>query len=101
MCDKQYRTLALAYKVVNEADLLRQKETDPDEHGVFQMEESNFNLLCIVGIRDTLRAGVKEAIEKCMVAGIKVRMVTGDNKHTAEAIAKDCKIINTKEVNGK
>lgn len=33
------------------------------------------------------------AIQKCKLASIKVRMVTGDNKDTARAIARDCGII--------
>lgn len=36
---------------------------------------------------------MKGAIEKCEKAGIKVRMVTGDNKITAKAIAEKCKIL--------
>jgi len=49
--------------------------------------------LCVTGIRDVLRPTVKDSVEKCQIAGIKVRMVTGDNKVTAEAIAIDCGII--------
>lgn len=40
-----------------------------------------------------MRVEVPGAVEKCRRAGIKVRMVTGDNKVTAEAIAKECNII--------
>ena len=50
-------------------------------------------LLAILGIKDILREEVKEAIKKCYGAGIQVKMVTGDNKVTAQAIAYDCKII--------
>ena len=46
----------------------------------------------LVGICDPLREGVTEAIRKCKLAGIKVRMVTGDNKITAREIAKQCGI---------
>jgi len=46
-----------------------------------------------VGIQDPLRAGVRESIEKCKMAGITVRMVTGDNSETAFAIAKECGIL--------
>ena len=42
---------------------------------------------------DTLREGVKEAVNSCDEAGITVRMVTGDNKETARAIAVNCGII--------
>jgi Ca2+ transporting ATPase len=50
-------------------------------------------LLCILGVRDIPRKEVPEAIAKCHKAGIKVRMVTGDNIITAKAIAKDVGII--------
>ena len=46
-----------------------------------------------MGIKDILRQEVPGAVEKCRTAGIKVRMVTGDNKLTARAIAKECNII--------
>lgn len=47
----------------------------------------------IVGIQDPLRPGVKEAVDDCRHAGVRVRMVTGDNVMTARAIAKDCGIL--------
>lgn len=50
-------------------------------------------MLCIIGVRDMPRKEVKSAIEKCHRAGIKVRMVTGDNIVTAAAIARDVGII--------
>jgi P-type Ca2+ transporter type 2C len=54
------------------------------------LEEMVF--LGVVGIQDPLRPGVKKAVERCQHAGVFVRMVTGDNKGTAQAIAKECGI---------
>ncbi|KAM0487017.1 hypothetical protein ACHAPX_000284 [Trichoderma viride] len=47
----------------------------------------------VVGIQDPLREGVTEAVQLCQMAGVVVRMVTGDNKITAQAIAKECGIL--------
>ena len=41
---------------------------------------------------DVLRKEVPGAVKSCKIAGIKVRMVTGDNKVTARAIALNCGI---------
>ncbi|KAK0385252.1 hypothetical protein NLU13_7728 [Sarocladium strictum] len=47
----------------------------------------------MVGIQDPLRDGVFDAVQLCQKAGVTVRMVTGDNKLTAQAIAKECGIL--------
>jgi len=47
----------------------------------------------VLGIKDIIRQEVPEAIRKCKIAGIKVRMVTGDNALTARAIALECGLI--------
>lgn len=57
------------------------------------MEKSDLILLSVCGIKDILRQEVTKAVAQCKLAGIKVRMVTGDNKLTARAIAKECGII--------
>lgn len=59
-------------------------------------EESVINdLICIgiVGLEDPVRPEAPTAIRMCQRAGITVRMVTGDNVHTARAIAHRCGII--------
>jgi len=43
--------------------------------------------LGFIGIRDPLRAGVREAVERCREAGVRVVMLTGDHPATAAAIA--------------
>ncbi len=51
----------------------------------------------ITGIIDPPRDGVKESIEECKTAGIRVIMVTGDHKRTAAAIAEQVGIIDSSE----
>lgn len=50
-------------------------------------------LLAIFGVKDLPREEVSEAIKQCRRAGIKVKMVTGDNLITATAVAKEIGII--------
>jgi Ca2+-transporting ATPase len=80
--DEALRTLCLAF---------RQVEVIPGSHEPIPNE--GFVLVSIVGIKDPLRPGAKEAVRLCREAGIKVRMVTGDNLHTAMAIAQECGIL--------
>ncbi len=47
------------------------------------------NLAGIIAVADTVKTNSKKAIEKLHEMNIKVAMVTGDNKKTAEAIAKE------------
>jgi P-type Ca2+ transporter type 2C len=54
--------------------------------------ETDLTFSCLVGIEDPLRPEVPTAVKRCKGAGIKVRMVTGDNKLTAQKIAQQCGI---------
>lgn len=83
--DSALRTLCLAYKDLEDW----QDGAIPDE---------GFTCAAIVGIKDPVRPGVPEAVKTCFSAGIKVRMVTGDNVNTAVAIAKECGILTDGEV---
>lgn len=50
-------------------------------------EKNNFSYLGLIGIKDPLREGAKEAISVAQKAGIKIKIVTGDYRKTAEKIA--------------
>ena len=75
------RTLCLAFKDVADISI---ENSIPD---------SGYTLIAVVGIKDPVRPGVKDAVLTCLAAGITVRMVTGDNIYTAKAIAGECGIL--------
>ena len=50
-------------------------------------------LIGVLGIYDVIRSEVPDAVATCQKAGIMVRMITGDNIVTAQAIAEKCGII--------
>ncbi|CAD8078964.1 unnamed protein product [Paramecium primaurelia] len=89
MAGRALRTICLAYKEIS----AREDLTTKDNKGVYAVEQSDLTLVAVLGIKDILRQEVPRAIQLCRRAGIKVRMVTGDNKMTARAIAKECGII--------
>jgi Ca2+ transporting ATPase len=91
MAKKALRTIGLAYKEVNFAQLSLES---PDERGLYEYEKGGFNVIGVCGIKDVIRPEVPDSIMKCRIAGINVKMVTGDNKTTAYAIAKEVGIIN-------
>ncbi|RDX92578.1 Calcium-transporting ATPase 12, plasma membrane-type, partial [Mucuna pruriens] len=62
-----------------------------------KLQESGLTLLGIVGLKDPCRAGVEAAVESCKNAGVKIKMITGDNVHTARAIASECGILDPNE----
>ena len=76
LSDKSLRLLAFAYK-----------KDDIDD-----MEE-NMIFIGLIGMMDPPRENVRESIEKCIKAGIRPIMITGDSINTARAIARDVKII--------
>lgn len=94
---RSLRTIGIAYR---DFDTWPPKTARRGEGGSKEVnfEDLSHDLVFIgmVGIQDPLREGVPEAVKLCQNAGVTVRMVTGDNKLTAQAIATDCGIL-TKE----
>lgn len=87
MASRGLRTLCLAYKDY--------PANDPSRPADFfeKPDETELTAMCIVGIKDPVRKEVPDAVATCQRAGIRVRMVTGDNIHTARHIARDCGIL--------
>ncbi|CAH1432570.1 unnamed protein product [Lactuca virosa] len=89
MASGSLRCVAIAYRPC-EAETV---PTGEDELAQWELPEGDLVLLAIVGLKDPCRKGVREAVELCVKAGVKVRMVTGDNLQTARAIALECGIL--------
>merc|ERR1712242_657955 len=64
------------------------KDMDLEESSKFAKYEVNLTFCGVVGMLDPPRMEVAPAIVLCKQAGIRVIMITGDNKNTAEAICK-------------
>jgi Ca2+ transporting ATPase len=89
------RTICVAFKDIQEGE----NGAKHDEgHPIKDIETSGFTLICIFGIMDIIRAEVPQAVADVQRAGVTVRMVTGDNIVTAQAIAERCKIITKDEI---
>ncbi|MBR0473158.1 MAG: calcium-translocating P-type ATPase, PMCA-type [Methanosphaera sp.] len=73
------------------------KVDDYTSHSINDLE-NNLIITGIVGMMDPPREGVKDAIHTCKNAGITVKMITGDHKNTASAIAKLVDIDNYENV---
>ena len=80
-----YRVIAIANGKIKEAD-------DYNENSI-----SGLTFMGLVGFIDPVRKEANGAIKKCLGAGIKVLMITGDHPLTAFKIASDLKLTNSFE----
>ncbi|MEN8177838.1 MAG: cation-transporting P-type ATPase [Pseudomonadota bacterium] len=85
MAQQGQRVLAIAVKPVN----YEQMELS------FSDVENELTLLGMFGLIDPPREEAIEAVQTCGMAGIRVKMITGDHAATALAIARQLKLINT------
>ena len=83
MAENALRVLAMAYKEFNH----------PLTENDMKNLESDLIYVGMVGMIDPPREEVKDAVKKCVSAGIKPVMITGDHKITAMAIAKELGIL--------
>ena len=89
MNKKMMRTLYICYNDITENEYNNiEKE---DEKGLLP-DQKNLIFIAVFGLQDSLRSGVRNAVQECHMAGVRVIMVTGDNLITATSIAKDCHI---------
>lgn len=90
---KGLRVLGIAKKDIDQGEIfeqfsLGQLSQFPSTENI----ESELTFLGLVAMQDSPKANVKEAISYCKEAGINVIMLTGDQKATAAAIAKELNI---------
>ncbi|XP_068332190.1 putative calcium-transporting ATPase 13, plasma membrane-type [Pyrus communis] len=85
MAASSLRCIAFAHKQIQNKHINDEKYE--------KLEESSLILLGLVGLKDPCRPGVREAVEACQLAGVQVKMITGDNVFTAKAIASECGIL--------
>ncbi|KAK3156146.1 hypothetical protein QOZ80_2AG0103440 [Eleusine coracana subsp. coracana] len=91
MAEQSLRCVAFAYRTI-------ENDVPSEEQRInWQLPDNDLTLIGIVGMKDPCRPGVREAVELCINAGVKVRMVTGDNLKTARAIALECGILTDHE----
>jgi len=100
MAGRALRVLALAYKDLG-GDLGSYDGTSGHSATKILSEDSNFvgieselTFVGLVGIIDPPREEIAPMIKMCKTAGIRIMMITGDNKLTAEAIAMQIGILN-------
>lgn len=77
MASQGLRVLGLAFKRI----------PDVDDEKLESIGENEFTFLGLIGLIDPPKQGVKESVETCQQAGIRVMMITGDHVETAVAIA--------------
>ena len=87
---KGHRVVAVAEKSVSPA------ETDAP----FSTLEQGLKLTGLIAIEDPPRPGVKEAVAKAQLAGVRTIMVTGDHPRTAQEIASSVGIKSDRVVTG-
>lgn len=88
------RVLAVAYRPLRKED-----DTLPDSIREYNNEniERSLTFIGLVAMQDPPRSEVKDAVELCHHAGIKIIMITGDYGLTAESIARKIGIIKSKD----
>ena len=77
--NRAMRTLGFAYQILNDSDAAIADG---------KVVAENLTFMGIVAIADPVRKDVPAAVQKCMAAGINVKIVTGDTPGTAKEIGR-------------
>lgn len=86
LSEQGLRILAFAYKELQ------------DREEITKEDENDYVFTGLISMIDPPRLESKDAVYKCIMAGIKPVMITGDNKVTAVAIAKEIGIISKDDI---
>ncbi|KAB8256553.1 plasma membrane calcium-transporting ATPase [Aspergillus pseudonomiae] len=89
---KSWRTIIVLFRDFDVWPPLDQLHDQVEEIRIENIVQ-DLTFLSIMGIRDPLRNGARDAVQSCHKAGVAVRIVTGDNLLTAKAIAEECGIL--------
>ncbi len=83
--------------------ILARRVVDGEDVVSIKTVENDLIFLGLIGIMDPPRPEVKAAIETCQRAGIKVKMITGDQQMTAAAIGSELNIssVSSRSIDGK
>ena len=88
------RTLAIAIKEDVPLEIESYRSSSPSDYVEF---EQQLTLVGLVGMLDPPRPEVRSAIARCRDAGIRVIVITGDNKNTAETICRQIGVFGADE----
>lgn len=82
------RVLGLAFRKTVISNQVPIGEPEDDTTNIpKEYAEAELTFIGLIGLIDPPKNGVKEAVESCQAAGIRVMMITGDHVKTATAIA--------------
>ncbi|CAK88204.1 unnamed protein product (macronuclear) [Paramecium tetraurelia] len=84
------RSILLLYREI----MLQGRPTEPEDfNNIEDTIDKQYTIIGVTGLQDPLKTGIVKAVQQCKEAGVIVRMVTGDNFHTAVAISKQAGIL--------
>lgn len=86
LSEQGLRILAFAYKELQ------------DREEITKEDENNYIFTGLISMIDPPRLESKDAVHKCIMAGIKPVMITGDHKVTAAAIAREIGIMGKDDI---
>lgn len=75
-----------------ESIMIKQMDRSMKLLSTVMIKNNEVILLAVICLRDDVRSDAKKTVEELQNASIKIMMITGDNSHTAIAIAKEANI---------